>query len=146
MDKRTDTIAKRMFLGMIATLAANTAAHADSTTLICNTKFPNILYEDEATTVELNDANSSAVVHLSGIHLKDPSSVSGGEDGHGGYNAKSIGPAPAQFSTNTITFSYQNQYGYTYSFAINRLTGDFSDLNNDTVWSKYTCHAGKPQF
>ena len=121
-------------------------ALADTTTLICNSKFENTLVQDEPTTVELNEANGTVIVHYSGIHLKDPQGVSGGEDGMGGLVARTIGPLPAQFGTSTITFSYQYPNGNTMALVINRLTGDFSDTSDITVWRKLTCHLGKAQF
>jgi hypothetical protein len=142
----------RAALVALALLAASSLmARAEKVTLICHPKFGNVIYEDEPTTIVLNEAESTVVVNFSAAHLKNPDGITGGVDGHGGINSQaSIGPLPAVFSNDTITFSNSNGRAYVGFGVINRLTGAFVFKYNDhdpvTVWQMWNCEAGKRQF
>ena len=134
--------AKCVLLGMAALLTAGTAALADTTTLICHIDNPGLfgLFEDEpTTTIELNEAQGSVVVHLAAYHFTNPpDGLTGGTDGRGGGKARSIGPRPAIFGNDTITFSDGDG-----DYIINRLTGAFA-YPHGMKWG--TCQPGKKQF
>jgi tetratricopeptide (TPR) repeat protein len=131
--------------------AANEQARAEKeekthTTMICHLDHRS-LFEDEATTIELNEAQRSVVVHISAAHIRNPGPESGGWDGHGSSTrAQSIGPFAANFGNDTITFSASGPSGGDYrdgSFVINRRTGAFEFTPPDgvsTVWNVWHCH------
>jgi hypothetical protein len=142
MHKYVDAIAEKVrlvgapqwcLLGMTVLLTASTGALADTTTLLCHVRQDGFYSDDEPTIVELNQAQGTVVVHFSAEHNVAPG-VTGGEDGQGGFLAYSMGPMPAVFGANAITFSTGS--------TINRLTGDFVANNGQ----KFTCKPGKPQF
>jgi len=116
--------------------AGSQAAQADTTKLICSlSNSPNA--EDGPTTIELNEAQSSVVVHFSGYHVRPESGLQGG-----GGAPRSIGPLSATFSDDTITFS-NPQYPQQDQFKINRLTGELT--NTITNW-KWACEKGQKKF
>src|SRR5579863_5437586 len=119
-----------MYVGLPLLVMASSPALAGATTLICPMDNNYMTYEDEPTTIELNEAQSTVVVNFAARHLKNPRGVSGGADGRGGSNAFSTGPLSAKFSADTISFSW-NYAGQdqTFSWAINRLTGSFGVVN-----------------
>jgi hypothetical protein len=132
---------------------------ADPTTLICHLDAADgsSMFEDGPTTVEVNEAQSSIVVHTSGAHWRNPGSIRGGGDGQGGTRAVSIGPLQARFGTATITAPAGDFYGAQVNFAtgkngvfiIDRLTGAFVYKKDDgtvLAWTAWTCHPGKQQF
>jgi tetratricopeptide (TPR) repeat protein len=131
--------------------AANEQARVEKekkmhTTMICQPGYSQI-FEDEPTTIELNEAQGSVVVHISAAHLRDSRGVSGGWDGHGSSTrAQSIGPFAANFGNDTITFSPSGPSGGDYrdgSFVINRRTGAFVFKPFDgvsTTWNVWHCH------
>ena len=136
MDQNMDALAKKtrwggpaqwVLLGMAALLTAGTAALADTTTLICHVDNPGLfgLFEDEpTTTIELNEAQGSVVVHLAAYHFTTPpDGLTGGTDGRGGGAPRLVGPRPAIFGNDTITFSDPLLPG---DYIINRLTGAFA--------------------
>jgi len=132
-----------LLLGAIVLGAASQNVVADTTTLICQVAVPNVI-EDGATTIELNEAQSTVVVHFSANHyINMPTSEE--------HPSRSIGPFPAQFSNDTITFSDPNPNDYFRVFSISRITGAFvmadvqSNLNGIQNW-RWTCHAGQKQF
>ncbi len=119
------------FLGMIA---FPTAGMADTTTLVCNLSNRVGTAEDEPTTIELNEAQSSVVVHFGQNHYTVPNYQT--------ERAVSVGPVPAVFGANTISFSLPYPvYGDPY--VLNRLTGF---LSNTTSAGNFTCHAVQKQF
>jgi hypothetical protein len=140
MNKRIDAIAKnarrvgvmrRALLGLTVLLAASTAALADTTKLVCHLG-EQLYKEDGPTIIELNEAQSSVVVHFGGSQMANPPGV---------LPPRTIGPVPAVFGTDAITIpepSYPEG-----SFVLNRLTGDL--IQNVTNW-KWTCQPGKKLF
>jgi len=125
-----------MALALLA--SSSQAARAEATTLICNLDSSNPWKEAEPTTIELNEAQSTVVVHFAAMH-GDP------RYGGGSRIAVSYGPLPAKFGTDTITFSVDRT---TSSWSegphtINRLTGNFVEA--ETNW-KWNCHPAKKQF
>jgi hypothetical protein len=114
----------------IALLMATMAAQAETTTLICRLNtFPGGPTEDQPTTVELNGAQNTVVVHFSAMHHTDPDFSS---------QPSTTGPLQANFSADSVSFS--TPAGAT--FSINRLTGAMVNSNN----LSWTCAPGKPLF
>jgi hypothetical protein len=146
----------------LAILAACEPALAGPTMLVCHLDAPTALaFEDGATTIELNEAQSSVVVHFAAAHLTNSDGVTGAADGRGSPNpAASVGPLTAKFGSDTITFSstgggeYDSNGNhfvpYQGSYLINRLTGSFVHKSPGdgalTVWQKWTCKPGNRQF
>ncbi|MGH7024439.1 MAG: hypothetical protein ACREEB_12745 [Caulobacteraceae bacterium] len=92
-------VAARVIAGLVVlSAAAGTAAPADPTTLICKLNFPGgAVVEDEPTTIDLNEAADTVVVHFGPMHTEA-----------GGYHALrafTLGPLSATFGAQTITFS-----------------------------------------
>jgi hypothetical protein len=123
----------RMLFGMIILVIASQATMAQTTTLVCRwDTSQSFLAEDQPSTVELNEAQHSVVIHLSAETMAG--TLSGGR-----IPAHSVGPLPATFTADTISFSdRQSELDWT----INRLTGV---LVNSANW-RWTCQAGKRQF
>src|SRR5947208_2347250 len=99
-------ITHRMLLGL-AILVSSQAAMAQTTTLLCDLKNREAdqISQDEPTTIELNDANSTVTVHFSALH-----DISGNGTPPMEFPAETTPPLPAQFGSNTITFTYKNQF------------------------------------
>jgi hypothetical protein len=117
-------------LAMLA--AGSKIALADTTNLVCYVDVHNV-EQDDPTNIELNEAQSTVTVHFGKAHYKNP---------YLEYKAYTIGPLPAKFETNTITFSHQNGTFYS-NYVINRLTGSLFD--NTTNW-KWNCQAAQKKF
>jgi hypothetical protein len=125
-------------LGMAILAMASEAAMAQTTTLICNLDPSLGFAEDEPTTIELNEAQNSVVVHFSQQHNPRTGERLGG--------SHSIGPLPASFGTDVISFTDPTQV-YFHNYTINRLTGKFvGSVVNDAGSMIWTCQAGKKQF
>ena len=122
-----------VLVALVLLAASSEAARAEATTLVCNLE-PFEIKEDEPTTIELNEAQSSVIVHFSATHWSEPG------PGHG--PAKSLGPLPAKFDTDTITF-HDPSSEKDGDYIINRLTGNFHWVHPNWNW---TCHAAKKQF
>jgi hypothetical protein len=127
-------VARRALLGMAILATASQTALADPTTLICHMDGTGII-ENEPTTIELNAAQSSVVVHFAANHYN----VGPGEE----HAAWSLGPLPATFGADTISFSDPRPRSILSNFTINRLTGAFVETNANWRW---TCQPGKKQF
>ncbi len=116
-------------------LASSQVAVADTTKLICSLgNSPNA--EDGPTTIELNEAQGSVVIHFAGYHVRPESGLQGGGP------PRTIGPLSATFSDDTITF-FNPQYPQQDQFKINRLTGELT--NTFTNW-KWACEKGQKKF
>jgi len=133
-----------VILAVLAMLAATSKiALADTTTLICHMNDNPYWYEEGPSSIELNEAQSTVVVHYAAYHGK--------RSGYTGPSADTRGPFHATFSADTITWQESNgENGYT-NFTINRLTGFFGGKlfyngksGGDT--NSYTCHAAQKQF
>jgi hypothetical protein len=121
--------------GLTMLLATEKAALADTTTLICH--IADTFYAEELpTTIELNDTNNTATVHLSAVRIANPGGITGG-----GWPAATRGPMPASFSADTITFS-----DGTYNFTVNRLTGELDESTAQNKISFWTCQKAQKQF
>ena len=119
-------------------LVSSKIALADTTTLICHMNDNPYWYEEGPTSIELNEAQSTIVVHYAAYH----------------GNAAVIRPASCNERTVSATFSadiitWQDGNG---KFTINRLTGVFSGKvffpdgrdGGDTLC--YTCHTAQKKF
>lgn len=113
-------------------LVSSTAAMADTSTLVCHLT-PFVIVEDEPTTIDLNEAQSSVVVHFGALHQTFPQTAS---------PAMTVGPLAAVFGVDTISFS-QPGAPYQGDYILNRLTGGL--VNTSTNW-RYTCQLGQKQF
>ena len=120
-------------LGAAALLATSQMAFADTTSLICHLNVGGSVVEDEPTTVELNEAQNTVVVHFGANHY-----IVGNGDVEA---AESVGPLPATFGSDQITFNLDTAYAGPYT--LDRLTGVL--MNTDTKWH-WACQAGKRQF
>jgi hypothetical protein len=116
-------------------IASPHRACAETTTLICHaSSVP--WTDDDATTIDLNEPQSSVVIHFPGHHDRD---------GNIGY-PYSLGPLQASFGTDIISITdpkgnlFQN-------YTINRLTGKFvaHAPHEDGNW-QWDCQPGKKQF
>jgi hypothetical protein len=121
---------------MAIPVMANQAAIAQTTTLICRLDPPQSqgFVEDEPSTLELNEAQSSVVVHFSAETV----TASGGR-----LPAYLTGKRPATFAADTIfSVPHYSDANYTMSYTINRLTGSWVSSSG----LKRTCQVGKRQF
>jgi hypothetical protein len=126
-----------VILVLAVLVAACPTARADTTTLICRLDSSSLpITESEPTTIELNKEQSSVVVHFSARTIN----ASGARS-----DAYSIGPLPATFSADTISFSDPHPFWIFSNFKINRLTGTFFAGNGVGDW-KWDCEAGKAKF
>jgi len=107
---------------------------AGTTTLICHV-IGTMLVEDGSTTIELNEAQSSVVVHFAASHCTAACGPP-----RPGEPASSLGPLPAKFGANTISFSNPNG---PVTYVIDRLTGVFVANYINVSW---TCDVGKKKF
>ena len=124
-------------LGATALFIGSAAAEAGTTTLIC-TSSDETNVEDEATTIQLNEAQSTVIAHYASFHLRPGTDMI-----QGPTHPQVVGPLPAVFGADTITFTYTME-GYAFDGTINRLTGAFS-LNAGAI-NKWTCQPGQKQF
>jgi hypothetical protein len=125
------TVAITGLLGGMLLPIGNAAALAGPTTLVCHMG-EQLYKEDGPTIIELNEAQSSVVVHFSGSQMAYPKGV---------VPPRTIGPLSAVFGTDEITFPEPSSPSQ--SYVLNRLTGDlFQKISN---W-KWTCQAGNRQF
>lgn len=115
-------------LGLLAISVATPAA-AETTTLICKLTQPAQVTEQVPTTIDLDDVQHSVMIHYG------PNYTDAG--GPHSVPAREVGPMPAAFTTNAITFS--DAAG---SYTINRLTGIFSN----PYYFQWTCEPGKAKF
>lgn len=134
----SSSVTRRLFFGTALLLIAGRAAQAETTSLICNAKGTEPAYRYEGPiTVDLNEVQGVATVHYSGI------SVTTGVDNHR-VEAHSIGPVPAKFDSNTITFSGDR------IVVLNRLTGEavlyFAGHLDLPAAESWNCHAAQKQF
>jgi len=108
---------------------AATATRAEATTLIChlNTNLSPFV-EDQPTTVELNETQSTVIVHIGAGHHSDP---------YWSSPSSTIGPMQATFTADTISFP--STAGD--SFTIDRLTGAMHGAGGDWI-----CQPGKALF
>jgi hypothetical protein len=146
-------------------VAKSQLALAADSTLICNLSAPReVVIEEQPTTIELNDTQSTVVVHFSAAHMVDPEGATGGADGRGSPNpAATIGPLQANFGANSITFSSSSggEYSvggaiysaYAGSYVLNRITGTLvhrrpneSENSELTLWQSWACQAGQKKF
>jgi hypothetical protein len=127
-------------------LASSKIALADTTKLICHMNDNKFWVEEGPTTIELNEAQSTIVaINFSKVHGAPGSGIGGGSVG-----GRSIGPFPATFTADTITFSIQDASSST-NCTINRLTGVYSckvsvNGNSYDQGTSWTCHAAQKQF
>ena len=122
-------VAQKALLGIAVLAATPQIASADPTTLICKLGAENSWKEDEPTTVDLNEAQSSVVVHWGAKTLP----INGAHT-----PALSSAPVRGDFSANTISF---NAFGQDY--VIIRLTGVMSAPSINWTWS---CEPGNKKF
>src|SRR5690349_10948805 len=83
-------------MGLAILVAASQAAMAQTTTLVCQRAAPSPYVDDGTTTVDLNEAQNSVTLHFSAYHLIQPATS---------LPARLVGPEPAVFGADTITFS-----------------------------------------
>jgi hypothetical protein len=64
------------------------------------------------------------------------------------HDYQGMGPLPAVFDPEKITFIWAQTAEVTFNYKIDRLTGNVSAISsNGTQFPKiFTCHVGKPQF
>jgi hypothetical protein len=140
---RLIAIVAQVLLGLVLFATASPPALADTTTLICHMDM-DFFIEDDVTTIELDQAASTVVIHWGGYHSRD--------------NVvrdlpHTNGPYHTEYGKDTITFhnNYITEDGYA-SYSINRLTGTFLEqILSDTLTPqgapyKWNCHVAKPQF
>jgi len=118
-----------------ALLILSQSALADPTSLICTEKGTAGFYTyDGALVVDLDDTQHTVVLHYPGITFIQPV-------GH--REASTIGPIPATYSADSITFSIPPT-----SITISRLTGEAVILTADgrSMAESWNCHVGAKQF
>jgi hypothetical protein len=125
-------IVAQVLSGLAIFATTSPPALADTTTLICHMDMQFIIEED-TTTIELNQAASTVVVHWAGYHSTD--NVTTG-------SARTGGPYQAVYGKDTITFS-SSDGNTNLSYVLNRLTGS---LEIKPINWKYACQVAKPQF
>ena len=94
---------------------------------------------DQPATIELNEAQSSAVIHYPAERLIV----------NGAYKeATTFGPMSATFSPETISipFSWGKGVGNEMNLAINRLTGAALISSKEGISDRWTCQVGRKQF
>lgn len=132
-----------MLIVLAMLVAGSKSAWADTTTLICHMNDNPYWYEEGPTSIELNETQSTVVVHYAPYHGK--------RSGYTGPSAETTGPFQATFSADTITWQEKNgESGYT-DFTINRVTGFFGgklfyDGKSGGDTNSYTCQAARRQF
>ena len=132
----TRKIALAAILGLTALPMISAAASADPITLICRFgRIGDSIVEDEPTTIDLNEAQASVVVHFGLNHYTFPQFIQ--------EKPISTGPLAAVFGAETITFSAPSGTGYPGDYVLNRLTGDL--VNTNTNW-RYACQPARKQF
>ena len=105
-------------------------AAAGTTTLICRLTQPTQVTEQQPTTIDLDDVQNTVMIHYGPTYTD--------EGGPHSMPASDLGPLPATFTANAITFS--DHRGGTYT--INRLTGIFSN----SYYFQWACEPGKAKF
>jgi len=130
-----------MALAMV--VAGSQIAPADTTTFTCQLGNAPGRYEDGPSVIELNKTESTVVIHFSANHLINGAAdgVTGGDDGHGGVGAYTIGPLPAQVGADTITFSDPNGPGEG-NYTIDLLAGTLVNNDSHLTW---TCQTAQKQ-
>ena len=127
-------VARTASFGVFVFLMASTPALADTTTLICHLNGGDTIIEDEPTTIDLNEAQNSVVIHFGANHYN-----LGRVDVE---QAVSVGPFQAIFGPDTITFNNNNN-AYTGPYTLSRVTGV---LANTSIGWRWTCEAGSKKF
>lgn len=118
-----------------ALLTMSQAALADPTSLVCNEKGTAGVYTfDGALIVDLDDTQRTVVLHYPGVTFIQPM-------GH--REANTLGPVPATFSADSITFSIPGNI-----ITISRVTGEavVRTMAGLTMAESWNCHVATKQF
>src|SRR5450759_4111406 len=102
-------------ISVIVLVSSSPMATANATNLICQQRPSDGWNDDEPMLVELNEAQSSFVIHFPPHSYRDQH-----------LPANTQGPIPAKFSKDTITFSV----GGSTNYVLNRLTGVLNNQYN----------------
>lgn len=127
-------------LGMAALLTASPAALAETTLLTCHLNSPQNAYrEDGVPTIELNEAEGTIVAHFPQYTDK--------YNGDNFRRAHAVGPMPANFNPDTITFTDPNPvFVSSDDYSLDRRSGSLSIANSTYPYWIWSCEVGHRQF